>query len=789
MSQKTNASKTYTNGHSQEGLMMQTSRNGNVKKISQLPALIIKTVLKSDGRKEKFSWEKVERSVILAGKDTKAYGKEGGEKILRKVYLMLTKYHKSQVASTQLRDLIEPIMAEEGYFKTARHYILFNERKDQLKREEFEIWEPEMAENAKMTLVTRCSKQGANGEILESAGQILWRVARHMAKAEINWGDEKEVERVARLFFEKMAHFKFVCTRSALYEAGNEAALQQLSPCFVLRIEDTIPSIFKTLGDAAIVQKNYGGTGFNFSNIRFKGDKVRNVTGVASGPVDFLQVFSAALSKVVQGAKRHGGNMGVLNVDHPDIYEFISVKDTDGTMKNFNISVGATNEFMEAVVANKKFALKNPRDGSVVKTIKARKLFHDICVHAWTTGDPGMLFLDRMEEDNYTPSFGKLDATNPCGEQPLLAYESCNLSSVHLARHLVKSDNGWEMDWEELGDTVKTVVRFLDNMIEQNYYVLSETEKMVKHGNRKIGVGMIGFAEVLFKLGISYNSPEGVRLSDKIAKFVRLKAEEESFELAKARGVFPNWDLSTYKGTAEKFRNCTMITIAPTGTVSMIGNTTSGVEPCFALVYTRRSFYNEDSKNRSTASLYYVDPTFEEVLKERELYSEELLAKIAENGGTIQNMKEIPADIRKVFVTTHDIRPEWHVRTQAAFQKYADNAVSKTINFAHNATVEDIEEAYMLAWKLGCKGITIYRDGSKDDQVLNVGIKKEDPPSLSATEGRGKKDTVDTVVAVTSTVIEVSSEVTDTCPECSGRVVHEGGCATCKDCGWSVCKV
>jgi ribonucleoside-diphosphate reductase alpha chain len=707
--------KAYTNGNA-HALVATSLPTTSLER----PELTIKTVTKSGGQKEHFSWEKIERGVTLAGKDTKAYGKEGATKILQKVYLALLKYEKPSITTSQIRDLVEPIMAEEGYFQTARYYILYKERKDRDK-EEFQIWEPEMTENAKMTLVTRCSKQGANGELLETPGQIFWRVARHMAKSEINWGDEKDVERVAQNFFEKMAGFKFVCTRSALYEAGNDAALQQLSPCFVLRIEDNIPSIFKTLGDAAIVQKNYGGTGFNFSNIRFKGDKVRNVTNVASGPVDFLQVYSAALSKVVQGAKRHGGNMGVLNVDHPDIYEFISIKDTDGTMKNFNISVGATNEFMEAVLANKTFSLRNPRDGSVVKTVKARKLFRDICEHAWATGDPGMLFLDRMEEDNFTPTLGKLDATNPCGEQPLLPYESCNLSSVHLATHLVKTDNGYEMNWDELGDTVKTVVRFLDNMIEANYYVLSETEKLVKYGNRKIGVGMIGFAEVLFKLGLSYNSAEGVRMADKIAKFVRQKAEEMSLELARVRGTFPNWDISTYKGSADKFRNCTMITIAPTGTVSMIGNTTSGVEPCFALVYTRRAFYNEDSKNRSTASLYYVDPTFEKVLRERGLYSEDILAKVAENHGSVQGLKEIPSDIRKVFVTTHDIKPEWHVKTQAAFQKYADNAVSKTINFSNDATIEDIEEAYMLAWKTGCKGITIYRDGSKDDQVLTCG--------------------------------------------------------------------
>lgn len=725
----------------------------------------VKVVLKSTGRKEKFSIEKIRRSITLAGHDTKGYDSKEADKILAKVIVSLANQKSETISSKEIRDIVEPIIAQEGYFDSARYYILYKERKEQSKKNDFKITEPDMSENARLTLVTRCSKQGTKGEILETPGQIFWRVAKHMAKAEINWADETEVEKISRIFFKKMASFKFICTRSAMYEAGNEMSGQQLSPCFVLKIEDSISSIFKTLGEAALIQKNFGGTGFNFSKVRFKGDKARNVPNAASGPVDFLQVYSAALSKVVQGAKRHGGNMGILNVDHPDIYEFISVKDSDGTMKNFNISVGVKNEFMESVVTNKKFALKNPRDSRIVKKISARKLFHDICVHAHKTGDPGMIFLDRMEEDNFTPTLGRLDATNPCGEQPLLPYESCNLSSIHLARHLVKKDDKWEIDWEELGDTVKTLVRFLDDMIEVNFYVLSETEKMVKEGNRKIGVGMIGFAESLFKLGVAYNSSEGVRLADKIAKFVKRKAEEASLELAKKRGVFPNWDISTYKGTSEKYRNCTMITIAPTGTVSMIGNTTSGIEPAFALVYTRRSFYNEDSKNRSTKDLYYVDPTFEKTLKEKGLYSESLIAKIAENHGSIENLKDVPDELRKVFVTTHDIDPNWHVKIQAAFQKYADNSVSKTINFASGASVKDIENAYMLAWKLGCKGITIYRDGSKDDQVLNVGV--------TAKSQDWANDTV------------TSKE----CPECGGVVEAEGGCFTCVECGWSICKI
>ncbi|KKR11852.1 MAG: Ribonucleoside-diphosphate reductase [Candidatus Woesebacteria bacterium GW2011_GWA1_39_21] len=732
--------------------------------------LLVTNVIKSSGKKEPFNLEKIERSIYFAGRDTDAYGKKEAREILKKVYIVLSQVKRKVITTEGVRRIVEPIIAQAGYFETAKYYILFKERKEQSKKSDFKIWEPKMTENAKTALVSRCAKLDDGGKPCETPGQIFWRVAKHIAKAEINWGDERDVDKVAQTFFKKMVDFKFICTTSAMYEAGNEACMQQLSPCFVLKIEDSIPKIFQTLGEAALIQKNFGGTGFNFSQIRFRGDKVRNVPKAASGPVDFLQVYSAALSKIMQGSKKHGGNMGILNIDHPDVEEFIKVKDEDGNMKNFNISVGATNEFMDAVIADKKFSLKNPRDDSVVKSISAKKLFHEICEHAWKTGDPGMIFLDRMEEDNYTPTLGVLNATNPCGEQPLLPYESCNLSSLHLANHLVKKNGKWEVDWDDLGETVKTLVLFLDNMIETNKYVLPETEKMVKYGNRKIGLGVIGFGETLFKLGIAYNGPEGVRIADKVAKFIKAKAEEASLELARVRGVFPNWDISTYKGTAEKYRNCTMMTIAPTGTVSMIGDTTSGIEPSFALVYVRHSFYNEDKNNNSTRQLYYVDKNFEKVLLDRGVYSKGLIQKVAENHGSVHDLKEIPSEIRKVFVTTHDIHPQWHVKIQAAFQKYTDNAVSKTINFSNDATISDIEDAYMLAWKLGCKGITIYRDGSKEDQVLNAGSVKVAGEKVKTAESEA----------------EFAEKE---CPECSGVLEFEGGCVSCKECGWSECKL
>ncbi|MCA9390033.1 adenosylcobalamin-dependent ribonucleoside-diphosphate reductase [candidate division WWE3 bacterium] len=578
--------------------------------------------------------------------------------------------------------------------------------------------EPVLAETAEKTLRSRCSLTDESGKLLETPGEIFLRVASHIAKAEINWGDEKNVEEARELFFTAMAENRLIVTRSALYEAGNPAASNQLSPCFVIPVEDSIPSIFENLGKAALVQKNYGGTGFNFSNIRPHGDKVKNVPNAASGPVDFLQVYSAALSKVMQGAKRHGGNMGILNVDHPDILDFITVKDEDQTIKNFNISVGVTNEFMEAVEQDKMWDFINPRNKQSVKKMKARKLFDLICEHAWISGDPGLMFLDRTEEDNYTPTLGVLNATNPCGEQPLLPFESCNLSSVNLAAHLKKNGKEIEVDWEKLADTAHTIVRFLDNKIEVNTYILPETENIVKFGNRKIGAGVIGFAHVLYQLGIPYNSEAAVRFAKRMAKFMKKEFEKASLELAKTRGPFPNYDISTYKGTAEKYRNCTMFTIAPTGTVSMIANTTSGIEPVFSLAYERRTFFNDDAQNRPTETLQIVDPILEKTLKEQKLYSKNLIHEIAENGGSLHGIKEIPDEIKKIFVTTHDIDWSYHVKIQAAWQAHADNSVSKTINLPNEASVDDVRDAYMKAWKLGCKGVTIYRDGSKMYQVM-----------------------------------------------------------------------
>ena len=615
------------------------------------------------------------------------------------------------------------------------------------------IIEPRLTKNALEVAKKRYLRTDMEGKVVETVGEMLWRVAYHMAKPEVTWpfGDAQGkangiVMEMANKFYERMSSLKMVCAGKAMFEAGNPGGTGQLSSCFVLPIEDSIGEIFKTLGEAAVVHKNNGGTGFNFSKIRPHGDKVKNVPGAASGPVDFLRAYSAALSQILQGAKRQGANIGILNVNHPDIESFIELKDADGTIKNFNVSVGVTDAFMNAVVEDKYWNLVNPRNGEVAKRLKAKTLFNKIAQQAWKTGDPGLIFLDTMEKGNTVPGFGKLDAVNPCGEVTLFPYESCNLTSIDLARHLKNN----KIDWEELKETVRLGVRFLDNMIEVNTYPVPEIEATVKNGNRRIGLGVMGFAHLLYKMGIPYNSDEAVKLARDLSKFIYENAAEMSSELAEARGNFPNWDLSIYPAKGQPMRNCAVTMIAPTGTISILANTSSGIEPVFSLVTRRRTFYEDDKSNHSTKEFLMVDPVFEEYIGSRK----NILDQVASGDYSGLSVEE-----KRLFVTTHQISPSWHVKIQAAWQKYFDNSISKTVNFGHDATVDDVKETYMLAWKLGCKGVTIYRDGSKQDQVL-----------------------------VSNNQAPITNNQTDgVCPECGGKLHKQDGCSKCIDCGYSVC--
>lgn len=572
------------------------------------------------------------------------------------------------------------------------------------------IIEPKQSAAALAITKKRYLMTDKNGRVIETPGEMLWRVAQHMAKP-----DHKTAEEFYRL----MAAKKFVCSGKAMFEAGNPGGIGQLAACFVLPISDSIDAIFKTLGQAAVVHKNNGGTGFNFSKIRPHGDKVKNVLHAASGPVDFIKAFSAALSKILQGAKRQGGNIAIVNADHPDIKEFVKMKAEDGTIKNFNVSVGASDAFMKAVINQQSWRLINPRTKETAETIRADKLFDLIADYAWKTADPGLAFLDTMERDNPTPTLGRLEATNPCGEIPLLPYESCNLGSINLSEHVIRD----KIDWSSLKNTVAWGVRFLDNMVEINNYPLEEVRRMVKDGNRRIGLGVMGLAHLFFKLGIPYNSQAAVKLSERLAKFIRQEADKTTEKLGRQRGNFGNYDVSVFANSGKARRNCATTMIAPTGTISLFADCSSGIEPVFALRTTRQTFFEDDSANRPTKTMVIVDPVFRQFKNKYD---------------------------RKVFVTSHEISWQWHVKMQAAWQKYFDNSVSKTINFPHTATVKDVKDAYLLAWKMGCKGITVYRDGSKADQVLSN---------------------------------------SEPCPECGHNLTFKEGCATCIKCGFSKCSL
>lgn len=625
----------------------------------------------------------------------------------------VSRFLRKEIAKLELQTITMPII-EHIIEAKLREFGLSETSPVRLDKSFFVKQGLDLSDNAIRVLERRYLKQDREGRVIETPEEMFARVAHHIAQAEKRYGGEDRIKDVEAVFYRLMTEFKFLPNSPTLMNAGRE--LGQLAACFVLPIEDSMDGIFDSLKNAALIHKSGGGTGFSFSRLRPKKSRVGTTGGIASGPVSFMKIFNTATEQVKQGGTRRGANMAILRVDHPDILEFIDCKRNNEELNNFNISVGVTDAFMESVKADTNYDLIDPRDGRKTGQLNAKEVYDALIQRAWENGDPGIVFLDKVNQDNPTPGLGEIESTNPCGEQPLLPMEACNLGSINLAKFAVDTDEGPAVDYGGLKEVVRESVHFLDNTIDMSRYPLPEIGEIVR-GNRKIGLGVMGFADLLYQLRIPYDSEKALETAEAVMGFIQEASHQASRQLAEERGVFGNFDKSVFKGRKDcSYRNATTTTIAPTGTLSIIAGCSSGIEPLFALSFARNVMDND--------RLVETNPYFEKAAKEKGYFSSELMDIVAQKG-TIHDISAIPEEDRAIFVTAHDIVPEWHLRMQAAFQRYTDNAVSKTVNLPRDATVEDVKKVYDLAYALSCKGVTIYRDGSKENQVLSFTDKKK----------------------------------------------------------------
>lgn len=722
------------------------------------------TVLKKSERLEELDPVKIADSIFLAAQDVggtdRALAQELAGKVMDRI---VTHYGKlKEVPSVVIGDSVERILLESEHYKTAKAYILNRDKKRKMESAKRSLGVHDdvgVSYNELVVIKEKYIQKDDDGEPIESVKGVFERVARFVAGAEKKnkkkW--ETEFERVMR-------ERKFIPGGRTLANAGT--ANNQLANCFVMPMPDDIEGIFESLKESSILKKYGGGVGFNFGHIRPKDDIVSTTSGGAAGPVALMQLVNDASDIYLQAGKRRSGNMVTLPVSHPDIMEFIHCKEQGNNLPHINYSIAVTKKFMEAAKKDHDWDLINPRNGKVVQTVKARMILEEAARMAWRTGDPGLIFIDRINKDNPTPHVAALETVNLCGEQPLLSYEACNLGSINLAHHINGKNGGAKIDWEELERSVRIGVRMLDDVVSVCKYPLKKVEETVR-SNRKIGLGVMGWADILLRLGIPYDKPEALSLAEKLMKFVSDKAHDESAKLGREKGSFPNFKGSLWEKRGYKhFRNATVTTIAPTGTIAIVAGCSSGIEPHFAIAYIRKSMGSYDFlevNEELVKSIKYVNG----------LYSDELMDQIAEKG-SVQGIKKLPAKIRRVFVTSGDVDYTTHVKMLAAFQKYTDNAVSKTINMPESAKVEDVMRAFYMAGELDCKGITVYRDKSKSEQVLNVGAGKK-------TEGAKMEEFATKAKWISE------GEVGNECPQCGSKLVNEEGCKKCYGCGFAVC--